>query len=53
LEREVFTFAKFYEDDFPTPKALDAELDLWEKYWVSNKESCPDNVEMTMSKVLL
>ena len=28
-------FANFYEDDLPNLLALDAELDLWEKYWVT------------------
>ena len=26
------SFATSYEDDFPNPIALHAELDLWEKY---------------------
>ena len=44
-------FLKFYEDDLPNPKAIDAELCLWEKYWVLNKEKCPSNVESTMSSL--
>ena len=48
---KVMPFIKFYEDDLPNPKAIDAELCLWEKYWVLNKEKCPSNVESTMSSL--
>ena len=27
------SFAEFYSDDLPSHMSLDAELDLWEKYW--------------------
>ena len=45
-------FFKFYENDLPNPKAIDAELCLWEKYWVLNKEKCQDNVGSTLSSLL-
>ena len=48
---KVMPFLKFYEDDLPNPKAIDAELCLWEKYWVLNKEKCPSNVESIMSSL--
>ena len=33
--KEIFNlFADLFKDDFPCPKALEAELDLWETYWL-------------------
>ena len=45
-------FLKFYEDDLPNPKAIDSELILWERYWVSNTIETPDNVESTLSSLV-
>ena len=45
-------FLKFYEDDLPNPKAIDCELILWERYWVSNTIETPDNVESTLSSLV-
>ena len=37
--REKFSlFADLFKDDFPCPKALEAELDLWETYWLESKD---------------
>ena len=36
-------FVEFYLDDLPNPMALDAEIDLWEKYWVTYNGSRPVN----------
>ena len=37
-------FARFYKDDLPDPLSLDAELGLWEKYWVTNNGCHPNSV---------
>ena len=44
-------FLRFYEDDLPNPKAVDAELKLWEDFWVMNSETCPDNIQTTLSSL--
>ena len=44
-------FTNFYEDDLPNPLALDAELELWQKYWETYKGSRPDSAASTL-KVL-
>ena len=41
-------FADLFKDDFPCPKALEAELDLWEIYWLESKDCLPDNVASTL-----
>ena len=47
--REKFSlFADLFKDDFPCPKALEAELDLWETYWLESKDCLPDNVSSTL-----
>ena len=40
-------FADLFKDDFPFPKALEAELDLWGRYWLESKDCHPDNVSST------
>ena len=50
--REKFKpFAKFHESDHPCYKALDAELDLWETYWLSNTSCHPDNISSTLKSI--
>ena len=50
--REKFRpFAKFHELDLPCYKALDAELDLWETYWLSNTSCHPDNISSTLKSI--
>ena len=44
-------FAEFYNEDMPNPIALKSELDLWERYWLLNKEDCPNNVSATLKAV--
>ena len=50
--REKFSlFADLFKDDFPCPKALEAELDLWETYWLESKDCLPDNVSSTLKRI--
>ena len=50
--REKFRpFAKFHELDLPYYKALDAELDLWETYWLNNTSCHPDNISSTLKSI--
>ena len=50
--REKFSlFADLFKDDFPCPKALEAELDLWETYWLESKDCLPDNVASTLKRI--
>ena len=49
--REKFSlFADLFKDDFPCPKALQAELDLWEIYWLKSKDCLPDNISSTLKR---
>ena len=50
--REKFRpFARFGESDLPCYKALDAELDLWETYWLSNTSCHPNNISSTLKSI--
>ena len=50
--REKFRpFVKFHESDLPCYKALDAELDLWETYWLSNTRCNTDNISSTLKSI--
>ena len=50
--REKFSlFADLFKDDFPCPKALEAELDLWETYWLESKDCLPDNISSTLKRI--
>ena len=50
--REIFRpFAKFHESDLPCYKALDAELDLSEAYWLNNTSCYPDNISSTLKSI--
>ena len=50
--REKFSlFADLFKDDFPCPKALKAELDSWETYWLVSKDCLPDNVSGTLKRI--
>ena len=46
--QQMQTFARFYEDDLPNPLSLDAELDLWETYWVTYTGCHPNSVGQTL-----
>ena len=45
---ETIIFTDFYKDDLPNPLALDAELELWLKYWESFEGSRTDSVASTL-----
>ena len=50
--REKFSlFADLIKDDFPCPKALEAELDFWETYWLESKDCLPDNISSTLKHI--
>ena len=50
--REKFRpFAKFHESHLPCYKALDAELDMWETYWLKNTSCHPDNISSTLKSI--
>ena len=50
--REKFSlFADLFKDDFPCSKALEAELDLWETYWLESKDCLPDNISRTLKRI--
>ena len=50
--REKFRqFAIFHESDSPCYKALDAELDFWETYWLNNTSCHPDNILSTLKSI--
>ena len=45
-------FADLFKDDFPCPKALEAELDLWETYRIESKDCLPDNISSLLKHIL-
>ncbi|XP_046844762.1 52 kDa repressor of the inhibitor of the protein kinase-like [Xenia sp. Carnegie-2017] len=51
-KRKIYSFSSLFLDDLPNPKALDSELDLWQKYWESSSTTClPENVSSTLKSV--
>ena len=48
---KVSLFADLFIDDFPCPKALEAELDLWESYWLESKDCLADNISSTLKRI--
>ena len=52
LTGEKFSlFADLFKYDFPCPTALEAELDLWEIYWLESKDYLPDNISSTLKRI--
>ena len=50
--KEKFNFfADLFKDDFPCPKALEAELDLWETYWLESKDCLPGIISSTLKRI--
>ena len=47
----VSSFADLLKDDFPFSKALEAELDLWETYWLESKDCLPENISITLKRI--
>ena len=50
-KKEFKTVSVFYYDDLPNPLALDAELSLWETYWMTFEGLRPSNVASTLKAV--
>ena len=44
-------FAEFYRSDLPCYKALEAELDLWESYWLNDTSCDSDNISSTLKSI--
>ena len=44
-------FAEFYRSDLPCYKALEAELDLWEAYWLNDTSYHPGNISSTLKSI--
>ena len=51
LKDLLFPFLQFYEDDFPSVNLIGPEIELWERYWLTNKEICPSNVSNTLKSI--
>ena len=50
--KEIFNlFAQLFKDDFPCPKALEAELELWQTYCLESKDCLPDNTSSTLKRI--
>ena len=52
-KKELKTVSIFYYDDLPNPLALDAELLLWEMYWMTFEGLRPSNIASTLKAVSL
>ena len=52
-KEKFILFADVFKDDFPCPKALEAELDLWKTYWPESKNFLSDNISSTLKRILL
>ena len=50
-KEKVSVFADLFKSDFPCPKALDAELDSWETYWLKSKDWLPGNIWSTLKGI--
>ncbi|XP_046851139.1 52 kDa repressor of the inhibitor of the protein kinase-like [Xenia sp. Carnegie-2017] len=51
-KEKFYSFSSLFLDDLPNPKALDCELDLWQKYWESSSTTClTENVSSTLKSV--
>ena len=44
-------FAEFYKSDLPCYRALEAELDLWEAYWLKDTSCHPGNTSSTLKSI--
>ena len=50
--RKIFSlFPDIFKDNFPCPKALEAELDLWETHWLESKDCLSDNISSTLKHI--
>ena len=44
-------FAEFCKSDLPCYKVLEADLDLWEAYWLNDTSCHPDNISSTLKSI--
>ena len=44
-------FDDLFKDDFPYPKTLETELDLWGTYWLESKDCLPDNISSKLKRI--
>jgi hypothetical protein len=44
-------FSDYYEDDLPNPIALESEFELFERYWITSKQSPPATVSSTLKSI--
>ena len=44
-------FAEFYRSNLSCYKALEADLDLWEAYWLNDTSCHPDNISSTIKSI--
>ena len=44
LRQKFRPFTEFYKSDLPCYQALEAELDLWEAFWLNDTGCHPDNI---------
>ena len=50
--RQTFRpFAEFYRSDIPCYKSLEAELGLWEAYWLNDTSCHSDNISSTLKSI--
>ena len=45
-------FANIYHEDLPNPLALDAELQLWETYWITFKGTIPNSAALSLKVIM-
>ena len=51
--KEKFSlFVNLFKENFPYTKALEAQLDLWETYWLQSKNFLLDNISSTSKRIL-
>ena len=49
--KKINLFADLFKDGFPCAKVLEAELDLWDTYWLESKDCLPDNISSTLKRI--
>ena len=51
--RQMFRpFAEFYRSNFPCHKALEAELNSWEAYWLNYTSCHLGNISSTLKSII-
>ena len=49
--KKINLFADLFKDGFPCAKVLEAELDLWDTYWLESKDCLPENISSTLKRI--